>query len=76
MTAGPPAAVEINGADAATARFVCTSAAGVETIMTQTLILMEDHAAGLTGLVAANAEDEWLPVVEAVINSFQFASAF
>ena len=72
---GEPAAVKINGNDAATVRFVCSSGTDVETIAVRTMILMEDRAAILIGLVAANSKDELQPVVEAIINSFQFASA-
>ena len=69
-----PVGVIINGEDGATSRFVCSSDSGVSTIVISTLILMEDRVGSLTGLVAAKAENELLPLVKTIINSFQFVA--
>lgn len=66
-----PIAIEINEQEAATVRGVCLSATGVDTIMISVRVLKDDRGATLVGLVAANSEDELLPVVEAIFYSFQ-----
>ena len=67
-----PVATTINGQDATTGSWTCTSEEGVSTTLVSALILSEDRAASLTGIVAAESEAELLPIVRAIIDSFQF----
>ncbi len=69
---GDPVATTINGHDASIGSWTCTTTDGVSTTLLSAMILNGDRAANLTGIVAAGSESELLPVVEAIIRSFQF----
>ncbi len=72
VATGDPAATTINGYDAAIGSWTCTSTDGLSTTLLSAVILNGDRAAGLTGIVAAESEGDLLPIVEAIIHSFQF----
>jgi hypothetical protein len=72
VATGDPTATTINGHDAAIGSWTCTSTDGLSTTLLSAVVLNGDRAAGLTGIVAAESEGELLPVVEAIIRSFQF----
>ena len=67
-----PAKTTINGQDGTTGLWTCTSAEGLSTTLLSAIILSEDRAASLTGIIAAESEAELLAIVRAIIDSFQF----
>ena len=67
-----PVKTTINGQDGTTGLWACTSAEGLSTTLLSAIILSEDRAASLTGIVAAESEAELLAIVRAIIDSFQF----
>ena len=72
QTSGPDTAA-INQNEAVFITAACTSPDGVGTIIINALMLNGDQAAGLTGIIATAEEDIYLPVLQEMINSFQFA---
>jgi len=70
-----PAKTTINGQDGTTGSWACTSAEGLSTTILSAIILSEDRAASLTGIVAAESEAELLPIVKGIIDSFQFVES-
>ena len=67
-----PVATTIDGQDGTTGLWTCTTAEGLSTTLLSAMILSEDRAASLTGIVAAESEADLLPIVRAIIDSFQF----
>lgn len=62
----------INDQSAVIAVWACTNPVGISTIIIGAMIADEDDAAGLTGITAVDSEDEYLPILRAMIESFRF----